>query len=338
MPEHGKNPLLAALYGPTSSGKTAMAVQIARRIEDEFGLRVVVISADSRQVYRHMDIGTSKTTGEEMHGIRHEMLDVAEPVRKFELEEYARLARRHIFTAFDAGAVPFVVGGTGVYLSAVLGGWDLDRVGAARTSLRRDFPRSAAGDAYATLQRLDPARAARVHPNNYEAVINALAAVMGGGQDGAGPRGDRGQRGPAESGRAMTTVMLGIDPGARVLDQRVARTYDRQVERGLFDEITDLAARYDLDREIRRRGRDSQNQVLHTHGYREYFEVAVERGKPVANLTATELAGVHSQVVERIRRHTRRQRGWFGKLPGTQMTGSADQGFALLRRHLPAGH
>jgi tRNA A37 N6-isopentenylltransferase MiaA len=366
--------VLAALYGPTSSGKTAMAVQVARRIEDDLGRGVVIISADSRQVYRYMDIGTSKTTAGEMGGIRHEMLDVAEPVRKFELEEYAGLARRHISAAFAAGLVPFVVGGTGVYLSAVLGGWDVDRVGAARASLRRDFPRSAAGDAYATLRRLSPARAARVHPSNYEAIINALAAVMaesrpsgraqadgtgpadpGGpvGPDGpvgpgstGGPVGPRGPVGPADPGGPVgpggpagvtAAVVLGLDPGARVLDRRVADTYDGQVERGLFEEVKSLAARYDLDREMRQRGRASQNQVLHTHGYREYFEVAAARGKPVANLSGPELAEVRSQVVERIRRHTRRQRGWFGKLPGTRMAGSADEAVALLRRPLGAG-
>jgi tRNA dimethylallyltransferase len=330
--------VLVALYGPTSAGKTAMAVQAARRVEADLGRGMVIISADSRQVYRYMDIGTSKTTDEEMGGIRHEMLDVAEPVRKFELEEYAALARGHISAALAAGLVPFVVGGTGIYLSAVLGGWDVDRVGAARASLRRDFPRSAAGDAYATLRRLNPARATRVHPNNYEAIINALAAVMAEtGPSGQTRGGGTGPAGPDEAAGATATVVLGLDPGARVLDRRVAGTYHGQVERGLFDEIKSLAARYGLDREMRQRGRDSQNQVLHTHGYREYFEVAAARGKPVANLSGPDLAEVRSQVIERIRRHTRRQRGWFGKLPGTQMVSSADQAFALLRQPLGAG-
>jgi tRNA dimethylallyltransferase len=353
VPEHGKSrlqaarspvaphpvaSLLVALYGPTSSGKTALAVRVARRIEGDLGRGVVIISADSRQVYRYLDIGTSKTTTEEMGGIKHEMLDVAEPVRKFELEQYAGLARRHISAAFAAGQVPFVVGGTGVYLSAVLGGWDVDRVGAARAALRRDFPRSAAGDAYATLRRLNPARAARVHPNNYAAIINALAAVMA--ESGASGQPREGGPGPADPGKTAgpaTTVVLGLDPGAQVLDRRVADTYDGQVERGLYDEIKSLAARYGLDREMRQRGRDSQNQVLHTHGYREYFEVAAARGKPVASLSGPDLAEVRSQVIERIRRHTRRQRGWFGKLPGTRMAGSADQALALLRRPLGAG-
>src|SRR6266581_1926720 len=94
--------LLVSLYGPTSSGKTALSIDLADRIERELGRRVVVISADSRQVYRYMDIGTSKTTAAEMRGIQHEMIDVVEPVRKLELEEHTRLARQHISRAFAA--------------------------------------------------------------------------------------------------------------------------------------------------------------------------------------------------------------------------------------------
>ena len=97
----------------------------------------MVISADSRQVYRYLDIGTSKTTAAEMRGIRHEMLDVTEPVRKLELEEYVRLASAHVADCHARGAVPFVVGGTGVYVRALLEGWAVDRVGAARAALRR---------------------------------------------------------------------------------------------------------------------------------------------------------------------------------------------------------
>ena len=273
MPSRGAANILPALYGPTSSGKTAMAVKIAHKVERELGRKVVIISADSRQVYRYMDIGTSKTTEDEMRGIPHKMIDVAEPIRKFELEDYARLARKHISDAFAAKEIPFLVGGTGVYFKALLEGWQVDQTAAARASLRRDFPRSMAGDAYAMLRRLSRDTADRVHPNNYEAIINALTSLVT--ADGSDAQ-------PADS--APATIVFGLDPGARTIDERVALTYDQQVERGLFDEVLSLNARYDLDREARRRERDSPNQVLHTHGYREYFEVALERGKPVAHL------------------------------------------------------
>jgi tRNA dimethylallyltransferase len=322
-PARARSRVLAALYGPTSSGKTALSVQLARRIELELGRPVVIISADSRQVYRYMDIGTSKTTAAQMQGIGHEMLDVAEPVRKFELEDYTRLARGHIDGAFAAGVVPLVVGGTGVYLSALLDAWEVDSTGAARAALRRDFPPSMAGDAYAMLRRLDRAAADQMHPRNYEAVINTLAAIMADGRTVAGP-----------ARRAPARVVLALDPGPRAVGQRVVRTYDDQVRRGLFDEIQSLNDRYDLDRDSRRHGRASTNQVLHTHGYREYFEVAREHGKPVARLTGPELADVRGRVIDHIQRYTRRQRSWLAKLTGYRPVSSADEAFPLIARRL----
>ena len=323
-PGTGRADTLIALYGPTSSGKTALSVQLARRIEDDLGREAVIISADSRQVYRYMDIGTSKTTPEQMHGIRHEMLDVTEPVRKLELERYAGLARGHIDNAFAAGAVPLVVGGTGVYVSALLDAWEVDSSGAARTALRRDFPPSMAEDAYAMLRRLNRGAADRVHPRNYEAVINTLATIMSADQHAAGP-----------AAGAPARVVLALDPGLRAVSQRIARAYDDQVRRGLYDEIQALSDRYDLNREDGLHGHGSTNQVLHTHGYREYFEVAREHGKTVGRLTEQELAEVRERVLEHIQRYARRQRGWLAKLTGNRRVSSADEAFGILRRQLP---
>lgn len=336
MNEHARpdgGELLVALYGPTSSGKTALSVDVAERIERDLGRRVVVVSADSRQVYRYMDIGTSKTTSAEMHGIRHEMLDVVEPIRKLELEQYARLAREHMTDAFVSGQVPFIVGGTGVYLTALLEGWEVHAVGAARAEFRRDFLRSMTADAFAMLRRLDRSAAARVHPNNHEAIINALAAVMGGGSRSGGASArhrDASHRSRASAARRV--VVLGLDPGAPTIDQRIERTYDDQVRRGLFNEIQYLADRYDLDRRPRRHGTRSENQVLHTHGYREYFEVAAERGKPVTNLSTADLVDVRERVLNHIRGYARRQRSWMRKLSGVVMVKSAANVYGVITR------
>jgi tRNA dimethylallyltransferase len=311
--------LLVALYGPTSSGKTALSVEAAERIERELGRRAVIISADSRQVYRYMDIGTSKTTAAEMRGIRHELIDVAEPVRKLELEEYARLARGRIWSALADGDLPFVVGGTGVYVKALLEGWATERVGRARNELRRDFPRAMLRDAYAMLRRLDQGAARRVHPDNYEAVINALAALIGRDSETADGR-----------GQAVRSLVLGLDPGARTVEQRLICTYDGQVRRGLFDEVLALDERYGLDRQLRQRGPGSVNQVLHTHGYREYFELALERGTMVSRLTEADLAEVRGRVLEHVQRHTRRQRAFMAKLPGARRVSSPSQAAALV--------
>lgn len=317
--EPGGEGLLVALYGPTSAGKTALSIDLAEYLEKDLGRRVVIISADSRQVYRYMDIGTSKTTTAEMRGIRHEMIDVAEPVRKLELEEYTRLARRFISQAFTAGDLPLVVGGTGVYVKALIEGWATEQVGAARNELRRDFPRAMLPDAYAMLRRLDRGASARVHPGNYDAVINALAAVIG-----------RDQEQPGGRDQTVRGLVLGLDPGARAVDQRVVRAYDGQVRRGLFDEILALDERYGLDRQLRQHGPEAANQVLHTHGYREYFELAREKGTLVSRLTEADLAEVRARVIERIQRHTRRQRAFMAKLPGIHRVSSLRQAAARV--------
>lgn len=319
--------LLIAVFGPTSSGKTRLSVELARALMRASGREAVIISADSRQVYRYMDIGTSKTTPQQMHGVRHELLDVLEPVRKLELEEWAALARAQVDRCFATGAIPLLVGGTGVYVKALLDGWNVDAVGPVRESVRRDFPRAMAADAYQMLRRLDRDAAARVHPANYEAVINALASAMApspGPDRPAGP----GRPGPGAAGQRQ--VLLGLDPGARRVDAAVGATYDDQVRRGLVAEVADLAARYDLDREYRRVGAGSPNQVLRTHGYREFFEVAAGRGQPVRRLGERDLAAVREQVLDHIRQYTRRQRSWFRKLPSARMVGSAQEALSVV--------
>ena len=150
-------PLLVAIFGPTASGKTRLSLDLGERIRRDFGQEPVVISADSRQVYRYMDIGTDKITPAEMRGIRHGLLDVVDPVRKFELSDYLRIARERIQQCLRAGEFPIVVGGTGIYVSGLLDQWDVDTGAEARIALRRDFPRSMTNDAYRTLRRLDPA-------------------------------------------------------------------------------------------------------------------------------------------------------------------------------------
>ncbi|HZX06431.1 tRNA (adenosine(37)-N6)-dimethylallyltransferase [Kribbella sp.] len=316
--------LLVALYGPTSAGKTAVSVDLCLRIRDELGLPPMVVSADSRQVYRYLDIGTSKTTPEEMRGIPHTMIDVTEPVRKLELETFVAQARRHMEDCWTSGGVPVIVGGTSVYVRSLLEGWEVDAVAEARNAIRRDFPRSMAEDAYAVLARLDPKAAAKIHENNYDAIVNALARAMGNDPERA-------------TAPATRQVVFAVDRPAADIDQRVAATYDHQVARGLRDEVLDLEERYDVLAQYRRLGQKSPNQVVHTHGYTEWFDVALDRGRSVANLDDTDRAEVRTRVVDRIRTHTRRQRAAIGKLTGVRPVRTADDAFAAVRKALAAG-
>jgi tRNA dimethylallyltransferase len=316
--------LLVALYGPTSAGKTAVSVDLCLRIQDELGLPTMVVSADSRQVYRYMDIGTSKTTPEEMRGIPHTMIDVTEPVRKLELEMFVSQARGHMEETWSSGGVPVIVGGTSVYVRSLLEGWEVDAVAEARTAIRRDFPRSMAEDAYAVLTRLDPKGAGKIHENNYDAIVNALARAMGNDPERA-------------VAPATRQVVFSVDRSASEIDQRVAATYDHQVERGLRDEVLGLDERYDVLAQYRRLGQKSPNQVVHTHGYTEWFDVALDRGKSVENLAGADLDEVRSRVVERIQTHTRRQRAAIPKLTGVRPARNASDAFNAVKKALEAG-
>ena len=313
--------LLVALYGPTSAGKTAVSVDLCLRIRDELGLPAMVVSADSRQVYRYMDIGTSKTTPEEMRGIHHTMIDVTEPVRKLELETFVAEARKHMEDCWTSGGVPVIVGGTSVYVRSLLEGWEVDAVAEVRNAVRRDFPRSMAEDAYAVLARLDPKAAGKIHENNYDAMVNALARAMGNDPERA-------------VAPATRQVVLSVDRAATEIDRRVAATYDHQVERGLRDEVLGLDERYDVLAQYRRLGQKSSNQVVHTHGYTEWFDVALDRGKAVENLSEGDLDEVRSRVVERIQAHTRRQRSAIPKLTGVLPIRNASDAFTAVRKAL----
>jgi tRNA dimethylallyltransferase len=296
--------LCVFIFGPTSAGKTAMSVELALRMGARLGREPVIISADSRQVYRYMDIGTSKTTPSQMRGIRHEMIDVADPIRKFELEEYLAGARAVI----DAAELPIVVGGTGVYVNALLEGWVVEGDAAVRAALRKDFPPAMASDAYRTLRRLDRGASGRVHPSNYEAVIGALASLF--------------VRRGAEHAATRPGLLL-VDPGARQVDRRIERTLDGQLERGLVREVIELAERYRLHGVPRDR---STNQVLHTHGYREFFDA----GKPVHRLSSADVRAVRAAILVHVRAYARRQRAWFRKLPPATRVRDAGEALRVL--------
>ena len=230
-----------AIYGPTSSGKTALSLDVCEAASER-GLRPVVLNADSRQVYAGMDIGTSKIKPSEMRGFEHRLLDVAEPSSKLSLEAYAQMARDELASlAASEDALPVLVGGTGVYVQSVLDGWDLTGTGTLRRSLERDFPRSDAMGAYHVLARLAPEVARRVHPGNYEAILNALVRRMAG-------------EASNEVATPFAFAVYGVDRGEAETDRRIETALDAQIRDGLLEEIAELDRRYRLVEQARRPG------------------------------------------------------------------------------------
>ena len=294
-----------AIYGPTSSGKTALSLDVCEAASER-GLRPVVLNADSRQVYLGMDIGTSKIKPSQMRGFEHRLLDVAEPSSKLSLEAYAQLARDELASlAASENALPVLVGGTGVYVLSVLSGWELTGTGTLRRSLERDFPRCDVKDAYRVLARLAPEVARRVHPNNYEAILNALVRRM------AGTAGNK-------VAAAFTFAVYGVDRGEAEIDRRIETTLDGQIRHGLLEEIAGLDRRYRLVEQARRPGR-RPNVASQTHGYREFVRVAASTGKAITQLDGADLAAARADALGHIRAYSRRQRSWFRKLGASRV-------------------
>lgn len=170
MSAQTKKPLLI-LTGPTAAGKTALSIALAKAVNGE------IISADSMQVYRHMDIGSAKILPEEMQGIPHHMIDILDPAEEFNVVVFQKYAKQYMKEIYSRGRVPILVGGTGFYIQSVL--YDIDFTSQDDdTSYRQELESLAAknGSAYLhdMLRQVDPVSAETIHANNQKRIIRAL--------------------------------------------------------------------------------------------------------------------------------------------------------------------
>ena len=164
-------PKILVISGPTASGKTALAVELALRHSGE------VVSADSMQIYRRMDIGTAKPTREEMRGVPHHMLDVADPEEDFSVARYVELAAACVDDVLARGKLPIVAGGTGLYIDSLLSGRTFARFdpdSPLRRELEEELARRGGAALLEELARVDPDTAARLHPNDGKRIVRAL--------------------------------------------------------------------------------------------------------------------------------------------------------------------
>lgn len=156
-----QKPTILVIVGPTASGKSDLAVKLAKKCNGE------VISADSRQVYRGLNIGTGKITKTEMKGVKHHLLDVADPKKQFTVIQYRKFAREAIEDILKRGKLPIICGGTGFYIDAVIGGRDFPAIGANKR-LRAELAGKSDDELFALLEKLDPEAAAIKAKNNSE--------------------------------------------------------------------------------------------------------------------------------------------------------------------------
>ncbi len=164
------NKKLIVILGQTASGKTALSIKLARKFNGE------IISADSRQVYKGLDVGSGKITKKEMQGIPHHLLDVASPARKFTVAQYQKLALRAIKKIHQKNKLPFLVGGTGFYIQSIVEGMAIPDV-KPNWKLRKKLSSYSVEKLYGMLKKLDPARAKTIDPKNPVRLIRAIEIV-----------------------------------------------------------------------------------------------------------------------------------------------------------------
>ena len=227
-----EKPGIVVVAGPTASGKSAVAVELCRRIGGE------VVSADSMQVYRGMDVGTAKATREEMGGVPHHMLDVADPDVSFSAAMYGEMAERDVEDILSRGLVPVVCGGTGLYIDALTRPMGFARPGDEVIRKRLTEEAEAPGGKerlHERLMRIDPETAGRLSPNDIRRVVRGLEIY-----ELTGKSQTELNRLDAEKEEKYNTFMFALEWPREVLYRRIDLRVDEMIRRGLVEEVRRL--------------------------------------------------------------------------------------------------
>jgi tRNA dimethylallyltransferase len=276
-----RKPPLVVILGPTAVGKTAVAICLAEEFNGE------IVSADSRQVYRGMDIGTAKPTPEERARVPHHLIDVVEPDEEFHLARFQRLARAAIDDILSRGKVPFLVGGTGQYIRAVVEGWRVPPVPPDEELRRRlyaEAERHGPAHLHRRLAAVDPQAAARIHPHNVRRIVRALEVYEATGR----PISEWQTKQPPP----YRILQIGLTMPRAELYRRIDARIDRMIEQGLVEEV----------RRLVEQGYDFSLPAMQSLGYAQF--------KPYFAGQAT-LDEVIREIKRETRRFVRHQYAWF---------------------------
>ena len=272
---------LVVICGPTASGKTALGLRIAEDFNGE------IISADSAQVYKKMDIGSDKVTRTDRQKIKHYLVDVRDIDQPFTMADFKREATYAIGEILTKGKLPVICGGTGLYISSIVDNYELPVAppnSKIREELEKEFARGGSEGLYTMLLDLDPVTASKIHPNNVRYVARALEIVLQ-------------TKKPLErqKGKPLYSVFkMAIDWPREVLYERINKRVDEQIERGLLNELKTLLTE----------GYDEHAQAFSALGYKEYFPYL--RGEK-------SLEDCKEELKMNSRNFAKRQLTWFRK-------------------------
>ena len=286
--KHGNNKNVIAIAGPTASGKTALAVRVAKYLGTE------IISADSRQIFKEFDIATAKPTKEEMHGVVHHLIDVVNPDEEFTVADFADRAAKIMENLFEQGKTPVVAGGTGLYFRILLENYDMPRVAPdkeLREELKNIEKTQGVEVLYNMLKELDPVLAEKMHPNNTVKIIRAIEVC-------------KTLNIPMSQAQKKKPPLYNIKwfglghlngEDRKFLYDRIDRRVDIMLETGLEAEAGQLYEKY---------GRISS--LMNTIGYQEFIEYFD------GNISYDDAV---SKIKQNSRRYAKRQLTWFRQNP-----------------------
>ena len=282
-----KNRSIIIIAGPTAVGKTRYAIETARAFQGE------IISADSMQIYKYMDIGSAKPTQEEMAQAAHHLVDRIDPEEKFSVAEYQTLAKNCIEKIFEAGKTPIVSGGTGLYLNSLI--YDMDfsvmpRQVGFREELEKEAELYGVEHVHNRLRSLDREAAERIHPNNLKKVIRAIEVLESTGES---------IRKFEESfipTKDYTCILIGLTRDREELYQRIDRRVEQIIQAGLVKEVASLRAK----------GLSEKNMSMKGIGYKEILSYL--RGE-------YDLDEAVRLVKRNTRHYAKRQLTWLRRYP-----------------------
>lgn len=270
-----------AIVGPTASGKTKMAIEMAQKLDTE------IISADSRLVYKGFDIGTAKPTKEEQLLVKHHMIDVVEPEYDFSVADFADGASKVISELHAKNKVPIVVGGTGLYFRILLENYDMPRV-EANPQLRAELENLSNEELFEKLSNIDKISAENIHQNNRVRVIRALEVSLTTGKPFSSIKGVK------ENKYDVEWVFPEIE-SREILYNRINIRVDMMIKDGLVDETKNLLLKY---------GRIKN--LVNTIGYQEIIQY-LDGNISIENAI--------EQIKQNTRRYAKRQLTWFRRNP-----------------------
>jgi len=277
-----KKPKIVVLIGPTAVGKTKTSITLAKRFNGE------IISGDSMQVYRHLDIGTAKITEEEMDGIPHHLIDMKDPTEPFTVAEFQKLVRKKIVHITEKNALPMIVGGTGLYIQSVLYDYQFSHA-VENIELRKELEQKVQEKGnnflHQKLMSIDPDSAKRIHPNNVRRVIRALEIYHCTGKT------MNDYKAQQQKEMVYDAVIIGLTMEREKLYERINERVEMMMEKGLLEEVKWL-----YDQNIR------NVQSIQAIGYKELYEYL--DGKKTLDEAV-------SLLKRNSRRFAKRQLTWF---------------------------